>query len=161
MAVPNIRKNDHPKHANYIPFEGMIIAQKDDLKFQNCSALIGLPLRLFDFGNYGILVRCSLHDGSFKNIIALALRERIISLSHEPLCQGHTFVTKTYRTMRHRFYWPFMVGDISVHIQKSCPNAIAKYRCRKKQYGLNLFPPICFPQPELSTISQLASSDCC
>lgn len=55
------------------------------LECHQCSALISLPSCLFDLDKDGLLVRWSALDGSFQGVVLLALRERVISLSHEPL----------------------------------------------------------------------------
>lgn len=115
-------------------------AQKDYLNCQQSPALIGLRLSLFSFDKDGVPVRCSSLDGAVQTVVPFALREHVIALSHEPLCQGYPCGTKNYQMMHHKLYWTFMDGDISAQVQPCHSCAKSNRRCQKKQHKIKLFP---------------------
>jgi len=56
------------------------------------------------------------------NIPPEDIRDQIMKENHDSLIGGHRGVTKTYRRIREKYYWPGMKADIIEHIRacKSC-----------------------------------------
>ena len=139
-----------------IPEIELINEQRKDTMCQQISLTAGTPKSQFHFDNRGILVRVSPLDGVSQKVVPVSLRKRVTELSHSPISQGHPGETLIYQTMRQKYYWPLMAGDLIYHV-RTCTWCIKANGINgKKRHKKN-----CSRRPVHSTTSRWTSWDPC
>ena len=96
--------------------------------------------KFFEDGG-GLLRRKNPHHPDYPQIVLPAsLRPRLLSLALYHKLSGHPGQTRTYYTMRQRFYWPYMAADIQATVRNCHACAKNRIRLRKRTNPMQLFP---------------------
>lgn len=68
---------------------------------------------------------------AWKLVIPKDRRAKIIKLHHDVPTSGHSGVTKTYASLRRKYYWPKMKSDVAAYIRKciTCTEHKAVQKC--------------------------------
>ena len=88
----------------------------------------------------GLIVRVADIDGAVQILVPLALRQRVLYLSHYTPLAGHPGITKQFYTMRQNFYWPSMSADVRKVSQNCDVCAQERIKLRTHFAPLKLFP---------------------
>jgi hypothetical protein len=92
--------------------EEIVREQVADSDFQRYAASAGKD-SLFDFDESFLLVRRAPLDGTLQIAVPKSLQARVLHLEHFRCTAGHPGVSRMFRPLRQRFFWPRMPVDVA------------------------------------------------
>ena len=119
--------------------EEIIREQAADEKCQQYATTAGKDY-LFDFEESGLLVRRAPLDGTVQIVVPKSLQARVLHLEHFPRTAGHPGVSRMFRSLRRRFFWPRMAVDVADTIRQCDVCSRNRIKERTRTSYLKLFP---------------------
>jgi hypothetical protein len=92
--------------------EEIVREQAADAYCQRYAASAGKD-SLFDFEESGLLFRRAPLDGTLQIVVPKSLKARVLHLEHFPHTAGHPIVSRMFRPLLRRFFWPHMAVDVA------------------------------------------------
>ena len=94
----------------------------------------------FFLDDRGILCRHLPKDLNVQIVVPVALRQKILRISHYTKVAGHPGGTRMYHTLRQHYYWPSLPIDVYNVVRNCTQCAKERVKLRKKKSFLKLFP---------------------
>jgi Integrase zinc binding domain/Integrase core domain len=125
---------------NAITVGEMKTAQEGD---SYCSSIMHSldSLGCHEIDAHGLLLRLSTLDHSAQVVVPQSMRDRVLSLAHNPKVSGHPGSGRLYAMLRKNFFWPQMAADTKAFVSR-CPSCARKrLKSKGNTQTMNLFPP--------------------
>ena len=127
---------------------GLPISVDEMLSEQSCDEYCQWARRQMDLSTdspfaidqHGVLIRRSPLDGTLQVVVPATLRERLLSIAHNPPISAHPGRSKMYQTLRRDFYWPSMTVDIHFTVDNCDACARNRIKDQRNVYPMKLFP---------------------